>query len=144
MIEGVTNADAIPVLERLMQFAGARHRVITNNIANIDTPGFRPADLSVDAFQGQLRDAIDQRRQKHGNAGGSLAVENSNEVTISSDRIDVNPQPAGDNILFHDQNDRDLERSMQALVENFTVFRTAAQLLRSRMEIVNTAIRERI
>jgi len=144
MIEGVTNADAIPVLQRLMQFAGARHRVITNNIANIDTPGFRPEDLSVEAFQSNLREAIDERRQRHGNSGGSLALEDTDDVQVHAQRLEVDPQPAGENILFHDQNDRDLERTMQALVENFTVFRTAAQLLRSRLEIVNTAIRERI
>ena len=54
MIDGVTNADALPVLERLMQFAGRRHQIIVNNIANLDTPGFRPVDVSVDDFRAEL------------------------------------------------------------------------------------------
>ncbi len=33
---------------------------------------------------------------------------------------------------------------MQALAENFMTFRLAAELLRSRFDLINTAIRERI
>ena len=46
MIDGLNNADALPVLERVLQFAGQRHRLIVNNIANLNTPGFRPMDVS--------------------------------------------------------------------------------------------------
>jgi len=136
MIDGVSNADAIPVLERMIQFAGRRHALITNNIANLSTPGFRPMDLDVHAFQSALADAVDRRREAHGNAGGEL---------------DPGPRPSaptaealGENILFHDANDRDLERIMQDLVENASTFRLAADLLRTRFELINTAIRERL
>lgn len=141
LIDGVTNADAIPVLERLMQFAGARHRLIVNNIANLDTPGFQPKDVDVDAFQKQLADAIDAKREKK--IPGIFFPNDSDEVKFTDDGVALNPKPAGENILFHDGNDRDLERTMQDMVENFTVFRTAAQLLRNRFELINTAIRER-
>ncbi len=144
MIDGVTNADSIPVLERMVQFAGQRHRLIVNNIANFSTPGYRAMDVSVDAFQAQLGDAIDARRRRHGNTGGELNLRDSRTVRITSTGIDLNPEPIGRNILFHDRNDRDLERTMQDLAENFMSFRLAAELLRSRMALINTAIRERI
>ena len=144
MIDGVTNGDSIPVLERLMQFSGARHRIIANNMANLSTPDFVPVDLSVDRFQGQLAEAIDERREQSGNTGGSLAFEETDEIRFSGNQLVVTPQPRHDNIMFHDGNDRDLERLTQSLVENFTAFRTAAQLLRSRFDIINTAISERV
>jgi len=144
MIDGVMNADSLPVLERLVQFAGQRHRVIVNNIANLDTPYFRPADVSVEDFQARLGAAIDERRDRHGARGGALEPESSRGVEFRSDRMILKPEPIGDNILFHDQNDRDLDRTMQDLVENFMTYRMAAQLMRNRMEIVQTAIRERI
>jgi hypothetical protein len=50
----------------------------------------------------------------------------------------------GENILFHDGNDRNPERIMQSLVENFITFRTAADLLKSRFNLINTAISERV
>ena len=144
MIAGVTNGDSIPALERLMQFAGGRHRIIAHNIANLDTPDFRPVDVSVEGFQNQLGEAIDTRREKHGNSGGVLEMEDSREVRVERDGLVLAPEPRGDNILFHDRNDRDPERIMQDLVENFMTFRTAAELVRNRYEILNTAIRERV
>ena len=144
MIDGVTNADAIPVLERMVQFAGQRHRLIVNNVANLSTPGYRPVDVSVGAFQNQLGEAIDARRARFGAAGGRLDVADSRQVRFQVGRVSLHPQPAGANILFHDGNDRNVERIMQDLAENFMTFRTAAELLRSRFDLINTAIRERI
>ncbi|MBT8486208.1 MAG: hypothetical protein HKO59_13385 [Phycisphaerales bacterium] len=145
MIGGVTNADSLPVLERMIQFAGRRHRLMTHNIANIDTPNFRPMDVSVQGFQTQLGAAVDERRERAGNAGGELRLRNSREVAVGKhDELVFNPSPAGDNILFHDRNDRDTERLMQDLVENFMAFRTAADMLRNRFDLINTAIRGRL
>ena len=144
MIDGVTNADAIPVLERMLQFAGARHRLLVHNIANLDTPGFRPADVSVRAFQEALGEAIDARRQRWRPMGTPLPAIDAPGVEVSRDRLALVPRPAGENILFHDRNDRDLERTMAGLAENFMSFRVAADLLRSRFALINTAIRERI
>ena len=144
MIDGVTNADSLPVLERLVQFAGQRHRVIVNNIANLDTPYFRPSDVSVEDFQARLGAAIDERRDRHGSRGGALEPESSRGVEFRPNRMILNPEPIGDNILFHDQNDRDAERITQSLVENFMTFRMAAELLRNRYDLINTAIRERV
>ncbi len=146
MIDGVTNGDALPALERLMQFAGQRHRIIANNVANLSTPNFRPVDVSVEAFQKQLAKAIDVRR-----AGGrtdgrrnDLPLESTSQVEVTARGLILNPEPTGDNLLFHDGNDRNMERVMQSLVENFMTFRTAAQLLQSRFNLLNTAIRERM
>lgn len=144
MIGGVTNGDSIPILERMVQFAGQRHRLIVNNIANFSTPGYRAVDVSVEAFQAQLGDAIDARRARHGATGGELNLRDSRTVRFTSTGIELNPEPIGRNILFHDRNDRDLERTMQDLAENFMSFRLAAELLRSRMALINTAIRERV
>ena len=143
-IDGVTNADALPVLERMLQFTGQRHRMIANNVANISTPNFRPVDVSVESFQNQLAQAINQRRSPHAPASSQLAMHSTSEVTIERDRIRLNPTPIGANLMFHDGNDRDLERTMQSLVENFMTFRFTAEALRNRYDLLNIAIRERI
>jgi flagellar basal-body rod protein FlgB len=144
MIDGVTNAGAIPVLERLVQFAGRRHRLIVHNVANLNTPDFRPADVSVENFQAQLGRAIDGRRAEHPNRGGRLDLASTRQVTVSEGGLDLNPAPLGENILYHDGNDRNPERIMQSLVENFITFRAAADLLTSRFNLINTAISERL
>jgi flagellar basal-body rod protein FlgB len=143
MIDGVTNSGAIPVLERLMQFTEQRHRLITNNIANFSTPGFRPADVSVATFQKQLGEAVELRRNQNG-PSGDLHVQDTAEVEIEPDRLTLHPQATGENILFHDGNDRDVERTMQAMVENLMTYRMAGQFLKNRFELLTVAIREKL
>ena len=143
MIDGLSNSGSLPVLERLIQFTGQRHRIIANNIANADTPGYRPADVSPAAFQEQLAEAIDQRRENP-TAGRGLSLRSTQQIEIEPDGLTLKPQPSGQGILFHDGNDRDLERTMQDLVENFAAFRFAAQMLRSQFDQINTAITGRI
>ncbi len=143
MIDGVTNTDGLSVLERLVQFAGQRHRLIVNNVANFDTPGYRPLDVSVQDFRKQLGEAIDERRTS-ARRGGSLNIEDSAQIEFRAGSMTLHPTPIGDNILFHDGNDRDLDRTMQDLVENVLTFRIATELLRSRYDIIRNAIAERI
>ena len=141
MIDGVTNSADLPVLERLMQFASRRQELIANNIANISTPDFRPQDVSMSGFQAQLGHAIDARREA---GGGALHLQSTSEVRLDGSSMQLRPTPVADNLLFHDGNDRDLERIMQDLVQNFLVYRTTSELIQNRFDILNTAIRERI
>ena len=143
MIDGVTNTEGLSVLERLVQFSGQRHRLIVNNIANFDTPGYRPLDVSVQDFRTQLGEAIDERRAS-ARRGGSLKIEDSAQIEFRAGSMTLHPTPIGDNILFHDGNDRDLDRTMQDLVENFLTFRMATELMRSRYDILRSAIAERV
>lgn len=128
-----------------MQFAGQRHRIIANNIANLSTPEFRPADVSVEEFQAELGRAIDARDAADNAEPASFSLQSTNEVIVKDDQsLTLRPSPTGENLMFHDQNDRNVERVMQDLVENFMAFRTAAQFLRSRLDLITTAIRERV
>lgn len=143
MIQGMLNSGAIPALQRLVQFTGARHKVLTNNIANLSTPYFKPADLDTKAFQATLADAIDRRRSTAQPLTGELQMRNTTQIEFRPDGIDVQPSATNDNILFHDQNNRDLERTMQRLAENTLTHNAAIELLRSEFDMMRTAIRER-
>jgi flagellar basal-body rod protein FlgB len=143
MINGLTNSESVPVLERLLQFTEQRHRLIANNVANISTPGFRPTDVSPEEFQKQLGEAVEERRAS-GSKDGDLHLENSSQIEFTRHGVKLNAQPSGENILFHDGNDRNVERVMQSLVENTYTFRTATQLLKNQFELLTTAIRERL
>jgi flagellar basal-body rod protein FlgB len=150
MIDGLTNAGAIPALERLMEFAARRHEVLADNIANLSTPDYRARDVSVRDFQDQLGAAIDRRRAENGGTSGELRLADSQQVRFSHDaggrlgRMVLEPDLAGEGGLFHDGGERDLERAMQGLVENFMAFRTAAQFMRKQFETLQVAIRERM
>jgi len=143
MISGLTDADSLPVLERMMQFASRRQRLLADAVANFDTPGHRPLDVSVTDFQSALGEAVDERRERHSARGGALPLASTDEVRVAGDRLELTPGEANANVLFHDENDRDLDRAMQALAENVMTMRTMTTLHRSRMDLLASALRER-
>lgn len=145
-LDSLVNADAVPVLQAAARFAAQRHQVILGNIANLATPGYRAKDVSVGAFQEQLREAIDRRRERFGGPRGELEIRSTEEVQAAAGSplsLTVKPRIKGDRLVFHDRNDRDLERAMQDLSENAAAFRLATDLLRNRMMLLESAIRER-
>ena len=144
MIEGLTSSGAIPVLERTVQFTGARHRVLTHNIANISTPNFKPKSLDPDQFRAQLREAVSRRRDNPPARGEPLELRDTRQIEFRKDGIDANPGPANENIMFHDRNNRNLERQMQALAENPLTHRRSITMLKNEFDMLNTAIRERV
>ena len=51
------NLDAIPLFSMLksrLGYVGERQRLIAQNVANADTPGYRPSDLKPYSFQASL------------------------------------------------------------------------------------------
>lgn len=142
MFGELANGGSAPVLEAVMRFAGARQKVLAHNVANITTPNFQAKDVSVSGFQAQLRDAIERRKEK--GPGTSLRLESTAEVEQSeSGDLRVEAKTQIDGILGHDRNVRNLETTMQAVVENATAFRVATDLLRSRYQLLSAAISER-
>jgi len=140
-IEQVFDAGALPTLARSMQFAARRQELIAHNIANISTPNFVQKDVSVRAFQESLGEAIDRRRARTGSSRGPLELQGTREVRVApSGGLRLNPTSARDGVLFHDRNNRSVERLMQDMVENMTAFRVAGDLLKSRMAILRSAI----
>lgn len=144
MIAGVTDIGSLPALEQTLKFTGARHRLILHNIANLDTPNYQPRDVDPRGFQAMLAEALQERRSA-GAVNGPLHFRKTREISFDeTGKMNLDPRTPSGNILFHDRNDRDLERTMQSLAENGFMFRASAELLRSRYSIIDTAIRERV
>lgn len=138
--ESLINRGTLPALEALASFAEQRHRMVAENIANIDTPGYRTKHLDPGPFQKALADALDRRdgdhtkpfelrasRQFRQRANGTLAVTPSLEP--------------GDNVLFHDGTNARLEYDLTALAENGMAYEYATQMLKGRYDGLITAIR---
>ena len=134
----------MPTLEKMFLFAGQRQRIIANNIANIDTPGYQGRDVDPRDFQKMLSEAIEERRSDTGGSFGDLEFDGSDQVQMRGGQMILNPQTPTAGVLFHDRNQRDLERLMQQLVENATTFRVAADLMRQNTNQLNLAIAQRV
>jgi len=144
MIKGLLDKGAIPVLERMIQFAAERHRVLAHNIANISTPYFKPKDINTDSFQESLREAVSRRRTHKNPLAGPLQVPGTREVQFKDGLIQVRPSFINENIMFHDRNNRALERIMQDLAENTLAHKSGIEMLRNEFDMLRTAIRERV
>jgi len=122
--ENIFGGSNTAVMDRTIQFTEARHKVLTNNIANIDTPGYKMRDLEIKQFQNDLQKAIDQR---------SISSESSEAELTSS--TDFNQY-----LLFHDQNNRSPEKQITTITENAVLHNIMVELLRNRYTLLDKAI----
>lgn len=144
MIASLFERGSFQVLERVIDFTAERHKTIAHNIANIDTPRFRPRHLSHDDFQATLREAVDQRRERNGGPQGHLEIENTDEIEFMQDRAVFTPQYETRNVLFHDQNNRSTEHLMRDLVTNQMQFNSAVNMMNKQFNMLEVAISERV
>jgi len=140
VINDLLGNPSLRALERSLQFMSARQKLLASNLANAETPGYRPVDVDPRAFQSALRAALDTGRV---DGAGSLIFDDGGPVSFEGGETQLEPTVLGENVLFHDGNDRSMERMFQRLTENVYTFRMASQLLRGQFESLGAAIRER-
>jgi flagellar basal-body rod protein FlgB len=113
----MSQIPAFQLLERYLNLASERHQLIVNNMANIDTPGYRTRDID---FRQELQRAI---------AGDGLSA--SPVLRQVSGLVE---RPDGNNVS--------LERESMLLSEAQIQFRIGVQLLRREFSRLLTAINE--
>jgi flagellar basal-body rod protein FlgB len=144
MICGMFDSGALPALTRLVQFTHVRHQVLTHNIANLSTPYFKSRQLDPRGFQASLASAIDRRRTTPNPIRDPLEIRDTRTFQFKPGGIDAKPQSANDNVLLHDQNNHDLERTMQRLAENTMANNAALEMIRNQLGMLRLAIREQV
>ena len=137
MAPSMFDSTTLPVLEQVVGFAQARHGVLAGNIANLDTPGYKTRDLSVDQFQDNLRRAIDASRRPV-SPGHSLADGEGPAISSFDDVRD-----SLQDILFHDGSDVSLEKQIAELSKNQAMHNLAINLMSAQFRLLRAAISER-
>jgi flagellar basal-body rod protein FlgB len=130
-IERLLNQGNAPLLERMLDFTQARHRLIGENIVNISTPGYRQKDLSLDRFQEMLQERVAMR---HASPPGAVGFDDI--------RAELEHPRRG--VLFHDGANRSMEELMTAQAKNALMHNLAVELLKKQFESLEMALRERI
>lgn len=133
LIEKLLDQGSVPVLEQTLRFAAARHRLIVENVVNVDTPNYRQKDLSVERFQAMLRDRVDSRRESGPGADRVNFDELAGELET--------PQRG---ILFHDGNNRSMEHLMADHAKNAMMHNLVIELLRKQFQALELALKERV
>ena len=101
-----------------------RHEALANNLANADTPGFRPSDLE---FEGVLQQAVSAQ-----DTVGAAAPERPRETQSLIQRPEV-----GDTL---DDNAVDTDKELARVADNSLHYQTQLELLRRRYAAIQRAI----
>lgn len=147
MLPNLFTSTNIPALGEVLNFAQSRHTVLAGNIANINTPGYKVRDLSLETFQQKLKQAIDA-----GNARPEPLSPGILSPGISS--AGMSPSQPGDemrevreslkNVLYHDDTNIDLERQVAEISKNQFLHNFALTVMTDQMSLLQTAISERV
>jgi len=116
----------IGILSRALDFRSTNHHVIAGNLANIDTPGFRPKALSFDeelkraaGKQGLSLRRTDPRHFGDGSWGlqGGFPLETMSVGPMDSEQLNLDAEMAKmmQNNLLYDASTRLLAKKFQAL-----------------------------
>jgi flagellar basal-body rod protein FlgB len=102
-------------LEKYMDVLAARQKLVTSNIANVDTPGYKTQDLD---FQSEFQSLL------QGTSSGPASHE------VSGLRVK------------NDGNNVSLDREARLLSENSIRFTAATNLIRGQLRMLKSAIKE--
>lgn len=127
----------IPVLEQVAAFTQARHQVLAGNVANLDTPGYRVRDLSVDAFRERLREAI-AAREAYDPAASSGVLQREPDDAMRHVRDSMQ------GILYHDDSNVGMEQQVLELSKNHSLHNMAISIMVQQFHLLQAAITERV
>ena len=121
-------------LHKTLNRGSLRHRVLTSNIANIDTPNYK-------AFEVVMEDA----RQTGGATSGTMELVRTGPRHLNGRRqasgdVQIKTSTPPPFNLRADGNTVDLDRTIGKLAENTILYRTAAQLIKKKFQGLKNVI----
>jgi flagellar basal-body rod protein FlgB len=139
-LSGIIGGKTISALEQMAQFTEARQKVIAENIANVDTPGYRHKNVDTGSFQRALAQALD------GSGTDGLAKARSDQVQYDeAGSMVLRPDAeSADNLMFHDGTNGQIERDMTEMSRNQILNQIAVDMLVKKYRGMETAIRGRM
>lgn len=126
--------ETITALQKSLNVGSLRHKVLTSNIANIDTPNYKAFEVVMeDALQKENRTAapIELVRTRPEHLAGRHSAANPVKIK-EADAPKLNFRADGNTV--------DLDRTMGELAENTLLYRTAAQIIKMKFQGLKNAI----
>lgn len=105
MVSSILSSPQESILENALAASATRHKLISNNIANVNTPGFKRSDL---AFEDVLGEAMNQGQSQlsrtninhfagrpTGGFGPQIITDPNTTVRTDGNNVDVDIEMAG-------------------------------------------------
>lgn len=119
ILDSLFNNKTNTLLKKVMDFSVENHAIITNNIANIETPGFTAKRLN---FENALKNAVQ--------SGSMDSIKNVTGELVNN----------YDNPYRMDMNNVDIEKELLAMEENRMQYETIGTLLKKKLQKWNKII----
>jgi len=130
--------STINLLENTLDLRAARHRLLQSNIANQETPGYRAKDID-----------FEQELKKVSSGGEAAALQPAGHVTSAGHIPIITEQGMHPRVIERsssvagvDDNSVGIEAEMLKLSENTMKYNMAAKMLKGRLNMIMTAIKE--
>jgi len=143
MLSSLFNSSTIPMLEQTVNFTQARHGILAGNIANLNTPGYKTRDLSPVAFQSQLKEALEARRQADISPTYAINAELAGRPVATGHDGMNKVRESMKNILYHDNSDISIEKQVAEISKNQAQHNMALSLMVSQFRLLRAAVTER-
>lgn len=127
----------VPILEKVVNFAQARHSVLAGNLANADTPGYKVRDLNHQEFQDRLKEVVDSQRMP---SSQRMSVQDPLDFDSAMKKVDL----ASKDILYHDQSDVGQEQQVLQISKNQSLHNMAVAIMQNQLNLMRVAITERV
>ncbi|HHT9108111.1 MAG TPA: flagellar basal body rod protein FlgB [Candidatus Wunengus sp. YC63] len=110
------------LLEKMLDVSSVKHKVIANNIANVNTPGYKKMDVS---FADQLEKALNES--------------SVNKFDALQPKIVISKEDTSETVR-NDGNNVDMDKEVSSLVKNTLSYNIYTQLLSKKFEDIKSAI----
>ena len=110
------------LLEKMLDVSSVKHKVIANNIANVNTPGYKKMEVS---FADQLEKAVNESSM--------------NKFDTLQPKIVISKEDSSETVR-NDGNNVDMDKEVSSLVKNTLTYSIYTQLLAKKYEGIKSAI----
>ena len=141
MTDRILSTPNMILAQRALDASALQHRVLSDNIANVDTPGFKRSEV---VFREKLKKVLDQQRDASNELKASRTdtkhFDFRDEAHIDSIRPELQLQ--NNTSLRNDQNNVDIDLEMAKLAQNTVVYQTLVQIVQNQLSGLRGAINE--
>ena len=135
MPTSIIDSKEITLLEKSLNLRSLQHKVLSSNIANMDTPNYKAVELAVE----------EEINKNHRPARGiQLRRTHANHLPIKNTRTDnvkLRAAKPPELSLRGDGNTVDIDRTMGKLAENTLLYNAAAQIISKKLKGLSNVIK---
>jgi flagellar basal-body rod protein FlgB len=132
----------INILEFGLDGSYARHKALTNNIANVSTPNYKREDVN---FIDVLNDNISKFKNNNSSNSTTLKSTNPNHISASinpSNRVRFKTTNYTNTTYRNDQNNVDIDSEMAKLAKNNLYYNTLTRRISGKFSMLKEVIQK--